>query len=71
MLEAVALARDIVIILTAIIVAAVAIIVGRRLTDLMRQVEAVRYHARAVVTGFVNPLKGLLLAVRRYGGRKR
>ena len=60
MIEAIQLIRDIVIILSAIIVAVVAVLVGRAILTLTRKAEGLRSFVEITVTSVINPLQGIL-----------
>lgn len=68
MIEAIQVIRDVVIILAGFIITAVVVIVGRAVLDLARKAEVLRVQAVDLVSGVVNPIKGVLLAI---GGRRR
>ena len=71
MIEVIAVIRDIAIILGFIILVGVAIVVLKVVLDLAQKAEDVRLHARAVVAGVMNPVKGGLLILRRLAERRR
>ena len=65
MLEAIAVVRDLVIILSAIIMTAVVVLVGRVFLRLTRKAEEMQAFVGNVVTGVFNPIKGALLLLSR------
>ena len=71
MIEGIAVIRDIVIILSAIIITYVVVVVGGAVLDLTRKTENLRSFVVTAVTGVLNPIKGLLLTLSRAAQRKR
>ena len=65
MIEAIGVVRDIVIILSAIIITVVVVIVGRMLLELSQKADDLRLFVENLVTGVVNPIRGMLLAISR------
>ena len=68
MIEGIQVARDVTIILAAIIIATMTVLVGVRVLDLTRKVDDLRVSAVNLVTMVANPIKGVM---RMVGGRKR
>ena len=65
MIEAIQVIRDIVIILSAVIVAAVAVLVGRAILSLTQKAESLRSFVVSAVTSVMNPLQGIQRAMGR------
>ena len=63
--EVIAVVRDVVVILSAIIIAAMVVIVGRVFLRLTRTVGAMTGFVTNTVTTLLNPIKGVLLAISR------
>lgn len=68
MIEAIAVVRDITIILAGIIITAVVVVVGRAVLDLARQAEVLRVQASGLVNGVARPVRGIMLAIGRITG---
>ena len=65
LIEGIQVLRDLVIILSAIIVTSVVVMVGRVFLRLTRKAEEMQAFVSNAVTGVVNPIKGALLAISR------
>lgn len=68
MLEAIAVVRDLVIILSATIITVVVVIVGRVFLRLTRKAEEMQAFVSNTVTGVLNPIRGVLLFISRRRG---
>lgn len=71
MIEAIQVTRDVVIILSFVIITATVVIVGRAILHLLRKAETVRASAAAVVDGVVNPLRTIQQRLTRVAGLSR
>lgn len=72
MIEAIQTVRDVVVILSFVIITATVVMVGRNILHLLRKAEAVRTSATAVFGTVMNPAKGVrraLLALSRRAAR--
>ena len=65
MIEIIQVIRDIVIILSAVIVTVVAVLVGRAILSLTQKAEGLREFIVSAVTSVMNPLQGILRAIGR------
>lgn len=65
MLDAIQAIRDVVIILSGILITATVMLVGRAILGLARRAEDMRLVAIDIVSGVANPIKGIGLAVGR------
>ena len=64
-LEVIAAIRDLVIILSAVIVTVVAVLVGRAILRLTQKAESLSAFVVSAVTSVTNPLQGILRAIGR------
>lgn len=67
MIEAVQIVRDVVIILSLVIITVMVVLMGRVVLALARRAEDLQVIIVDMVTGVMNPLKGVLHALARKG----